>query len=246
MLEESGIQHIRTAPYNPMSNGIAERMNRTLINTVRVLLAQASLCNELWGEALLHATYLQNRVASRALNGRTPFEALFGTIPHMRGVKVFGCLAYAHIPKEKSNKLDPRAKSMILVGGPHGQTYRVFDPDKHVLHRVRHVRFNETVFPGFRVDESGENNDEAELFVENDDAASQNSEAGTDNDSGYLSALEKLFNEATTDNEQEGDTPDELPEEIDHEEPAEPDEPNEQAEEHDESRGRYPSRTRTF
>jgi hypothetical protein len=84
----------------------------------------------------------------------------------MRGVKVFGRLAYAHIPKEKSNKLDPRAKPMILVGGPHGQTYRVFDPDTHVMHRVRHVHFNETGFPGFRIDDSRENIDESELFVE--------------------------------------------------------------------------------
>jgi hypothetical protein len=78
-----------------------------------------------------------------------------------------------------------------------------------------------TVFPGFRIDDSGKNIDVTELFVENDDAASQNSEAGTDTDSGYLSALESLFNEATTDDEQEGDTPHEIPEENDPEGPGE-------------------------
>jgi transposase InsO family protein len=49
LLEESDIQHATIAPYNPISNRIAERMNKTLLNCVRMLLKQSNLCDEMWG-----------------------------------------------------------------------------------------------------------------------------------------------------------------------------------------------------
>jgi IS30 family transposase len=114
ILEESGIEFVKTVPFNPKSNGIAEKLNRTLFNTVRVLLPQENLSNELWVEAVLHATFLHNRIATRALDGRTPFEASFGRLPNMTGIKVFGCLAFGNNPHEISKKLDSRTKQMIL------------------------------------------------------------------------------------------------------------------------------------
>jgi hypothetical protein len=42
---------------------------------------------------------------------------------------------------------------MILVGGPKGRQYRVFDTNTQQVSYVRHVRFDETVFPGFHLTE---------------------------------------------------------------------------------------------
>jgi transposase InsO family protein len=47
-----------TAPYTPQHNGLAERKNRTLVDMVNAMLLNAKLPNNLWGEALLHVTFI--------------------------------------------------------------------------------------------------------------------------------------------------------------------------------------------
>ena len=59
---EHGIIHERTPPYSPQSNGIAERKNCTLTELVNVMLETAVLSKEWWGEAILTACHVLNRV----------------------------------------------------------------------------------------------------------------------------------------------------------------------------------------
>ena len=65
--EENGIIHERTAPYTPQQNGLAERKNRTLVDMVNSMLLKASLPYNLWGEALLTASHVLNRLPSRVI-----------------------------------------------------------------------------------------------------------------------------------------------------------------------------------
>jgi hypothetical protein len=153
-------------------------MNKTLLNCVRVLLKQSNLCDEMWGEAVLHATFLRNRISTRTLQGRSPFQVLFKRAPDVKGVKVFGCLAYANVPTKLRKKLDPKAKPMILVGGPHGQTYRLFDPESQRITKSRHVRFYETDFPGFSFQVRNNSRDDTvghHVSLEDDDSSSSSS-----------------------------------------------------------------------
>jgi Integrase core domain/GAG-pre-integrase domain len=50
--KQAGIAVTRSAPYTPQSNGVAERMNRTLIESVRTTLLQSGLPKSFWAEAL--------------------------------------------------------------------------------------------------------------------------------------------------------------------------------------------------
>ena len=70
--EGAGIRRHLTAPYTPQQNGVVERRNRTLMEMARSLLKHMSMPNYLWGEAIRHATYLINRVATKALSDKTP------------------------------------------------------------------------------------------------------------------------------------------------------------------------------
>jgi hypothetical protein len=79
-----------TAPYTPQHNGLAERKNRTLVDMVNAMLLNAKLPNNLWGEALLTACHIHNRVLSKKLNV-SPYEAWNGRKPNLNYFKVWGC-----------------------------------------------------------------------------------------------------------------------------------------------------------
>ena len=128
-LESAGIRHKRTIPKTPQQNGVSERMNRTLVKTVRSMLVDAKLPHEFWAEALSTAVYLRNRSPTKAVDGMTPFEAWMKKKPTVSHLRVFGCKAYAHVPKDERGKLDSKAKKCILVGyGEDTKGYRLYDP----------------------------------------------------------------------------------------------------------------------
>ena len=69
--------HQTTAPYNRAQNGVAVRMNRTLLETSLSMMAHSKVPFEFWAEAINTAVYLRNRSPTTALKGKTPFEKLF-------------------------------------------------------------------------------------------------------------------------------------------------------------------------
>ena len=74
--KDKGISRHLTAPYTPQQNGVVERRNRTLMEMTRSILKHMDVPNQYWGEAVRHATYLTNRIATRSLEGKTLYEAL--------------------------------------------------------------------------------------------------------------------------------------------------------------------------
>lgn len=105
-LKKEGVRHELTIPGNPEQNGTAERMNRTLIETLKPMLAHSKLPESFWAEALNTAVYLRNRSPTKAVSGMTPYEAWTGTKPRVDGLRVFGCQAFVHVPKEQRKKLE--------------------------------------------------------------------------------------------------------------------------------------------
>ena len=70
---EYRIIHERTPPYSPQSNEIVERKNCTLTELVNAMLETAGLSKEWWGEAILTACHILNRVPTKNKE-ITPFE----------------------------------------------------------------------------------------------------------------------------------------------------------------------------
>ena len=110
-LKCEGIRHERTIPRTPEQNGVAERMNRTLVETVRSMLSDSKLPQKFWAEALSTAVYLRNRSPAKAVRGTTPFEAWTSQKPTVGHLRVFGSDAYAHIPKRKGRYLISKQES---------------------------------------------------------------------------------------------------------------------------------------
>ncbi|KAH9764272.1 hypothetical protein KPL70_001465 [Citrus sinensis] len=112
-----GIARHRTVTYTPQQNGLAERMNRTIIERVRCMLLNANLSKGFWAEAVTTAAYLINRSPSSALGFKTPQELWSGKPPDLSNLRIFGCPAYAHL---KQGKLEPRVVKGYFLGYPEG------------------------------------------------------------------------------------------------------------------------------
>ncbi|CAI7841901.1 unnamed protein product, partial [Closterium sp. NIES-54] len=71
-LKKQGIQRKLTTAYTPQSNGVAERANRTILETARTLLIESGVSNSMWPHAVRHATLARNRVLTKVGNESWP------------------------------------------------------------------------------------------------------------------------------------------------------------------------------
>jgi hypothetical protein len=97
-----------------------------------------------WGEAVLTVVHILNRSPTRALDGKTPYEAWHDEIPAVHYFRTFGCIAHVKITRLNLKKLDDRSRKAIFVGYEvRSKVYRCYDPvDQHVI--ISHdVVFNE-------------------------------------------------------------------------------------------------------
>ncbi|GAB2275344.1 hypothetical protein Dimus_039125 [Dionaea muscipula] len=144
---ENGIQRHRTVVRTPQQNGVAERMNRTLLERVRCLMFTSNLPKGFWGEALNTAAYLINRSPNTVLNLKCPEEIWSGRQPTLNHLRTFGCLAYAH---RSEGKLEPRAVKCVFLGYQEGtKGYRLWERSSGGVKILvsRDVTFNENEFP---------------------------------------------------------------------------------------------------
>ena len=112
------------------------------------MLEHASLAKEYWGEAVMTAAFLRNRLPTRAHTSlKTPYEEWTKKKPILANVKVFGCHVYVHVPKEKRLKLDPRATLCHFLGySEHEKAYRFEDLSSGRIIISRDAKFMEDTF----------------------------------------------------------------------------------------------------
>ncbi|GJX84109.1 putative RNA-directed DNA polymerase [Tanacetum coccineum] len=126
---EHGIQHQKTPPKTPQLNGLAERMNRTLVERVKCLLSHAGLPASFWGEALNTAVHVINLTPCVPLRFDVPDRVWSGKDVSYHHLRVFGCKASVHIPKDERSKLDVKNKPCVFLG--YGQDELDPVPPKH-------------------------------------------------------------------------------------------------------------------
>ncbi|GKV24493.1 hypothetical protein SLEP1_g34100 [Rubroshorea leprosula] len=102
--ESNGIKRQLTAALTPQQNGVCERRNCTNMNMVRSLMSKSSLPKEFWPEAVNWSVHILNRSPTSPLPDLTPEEAWSGRRPAIDYLRIFGCMAYAHVPDQKRKK----------------------------------------------------------------------------------------------------------------------------------------------
>jgi len=70
------------------------------------MLNEKNLPNYFWAEMVAIVVYIMNRTPITAVHGMTPKEKFTGKKPDVSHLRVFGCIAYVHVPDGKRSKLD--------------------------------------------------------------------------------------------------------------------------------------------
>ena len=141
---QHGIRHQKTPPKTPQLNGLAERMNRTLVERVRCLLSQSLLPRSFWGEALNTVVHVLNLTPCVPLEFDVPDRIWLDNEISYDHSRVFGCKAFVHIPKDERSKLDAKTRPCVFIGyGQDELGYRFYDPVQKKLVRSRDVVFME-------------------------------------------------------------------------------------------------------
>lgn len=165
-LDSNGIIHQTSCPYTSAQNGVAERKNRHLLEVARSLMFTMNLPKTYWGDAILVAAYLINRMPLKTLNFLSPLEALKGKNEYIVPPKVFGCVCFVH--SRKSEKLDPRALKCVFIGySPTQKGYKCSHPPSRKVFVSMDVTFRESE-PYFSSTQSplqGETNKEEEMIL---------------------------------------------------------------------------------
>lgn len=174
----NGIRVETTVPYTPEQNGVSERLNRTIVEKVRAMLASSGMPKNMWGEAVYTAVYLLNRSPSVAVKRNvTPYEAWHGKKPNVANLRIFGSECYVHIPKQLRKKLDSKSEKVRLVGyAPSG--YRVWNGKRVFV--ARDVIFNEEKLGHCSATEVFSEEEDNEIVIESrasDPRSDQNQQA---------------------------------------------------------------------
>jgi len=126
----------------PKHNGVAEQLNCMLIKRVHAMMHASSLPKNLWGETVMHVTWVKNRTSTRHLGKDTPYEMLYQRKPNLENVPVWGCRVKVH--DMLGMKLDMRAHDGHWVGfDPESDGHRIYFPDRGIIGIERGVAFEQ-------------------------------------------------------------------------------------------------------
>ncbi|XP_057454807.1 uncharacterized protein LOC130746255 [Lotus japonicus] len=143
-----GIVHQRSCVSTPQQNGRVERKHQHILNIARALLFQSKLPKKMWCYFVLHVVFLMNRIPSKLLKNKSPYELLYQEAVDLEMMKVFGSLCFANNLANNRSKLDPRARKSIFLGYKQGMKgYVLMDLISQEIFISRDVIFHEHVLP---------------------------------------------------------------------------------------------------
>ncbi|CAI7854040.1 unnamed protein product [Closterium sp. NIES-53] len=144
-LAEKGIKRLVSLPYAHQQQGMAERLNRTLQNTMRKLLRGMRLPNHQWPEAMDHAVMLHNLLSSSSLpNNASPHLLWTGKQGSTKMLRVFGCMVQYQPPSARAGRFSQRAQWGLHLGiEKNYNAWKIFDVHSKETVAARDVIFYE-------------------------------------------------------------------------------------------------------
>jgi len=116
-LYEIGVHQEYSDTKMAFQNGLAEVIGEKLVSMVRAMLVRSGVPMEYWSWAVMHATWIHNRVPLRRQQGRTtPIAELTGQRPNLSRARIFGCEGWVAIRYTTKAKLSRRAERAVHLG----------------------------------------------------------------------------------------------------------------------------------
>ncbi|SCZ89698.1 BZ3500_MvSof-1268-A1-R1_Chr1-3g01520 [Microbotryum saponariae] len=155
-----GTRRQYSIPRTPQQNGRAERVNRSIVEGVLALLADAHLPKSFWEEAAAYFVYCKNLCEHSALDKATPNFAWQGDRTNASALHPFGCTAWLTVAPELRSKLDPKAVRVLFTGYDlASKAFRFYDMTTKKISLGRNARFLDNEFPGLRSDSTEQDAD---------------------------------------------------------------------------------------
>ena len=146
LCKDIGIKRELSVRYNPQQNGIAKRKNNSIRKAMKAVIHDHNLPIFLWEEASNNFFYVRNKIPQRILGDKNHEQAVTGLKPKVSHLRIFSCLVYIHVPKEKWTKLEPSGKKGTFVGyREYSKDYRIYIPGQHQIDVSHHVTFDEDI-----------------------------------------------------------------------------------------------------
>ena len=130
-----------TSPYSPSQNGIAERLNKYLIERLISVCKAKRLPLFLWPYLLQGIAHIKNRLYNSVIK-KTLFEALCGKLPIIDYIRILSSLTYV-LKNKRAHKLADKSDRGILVGFESSNNYLVYLPSKRAVISSKNVLIKE-------------------------------------------------------------------------------------------------------
>ncbi|GJY48422.1 retrovirus-related pol polyprotein from transposon TNT 1-94 [Tanacetum coccineum] len=142
--EQKGIKREFSIVRTPQQNGVAERRNRTLIETARTMLPDSKLPTTFWAKAVSTACYVQNRVLVVKPHNKTPYELFRGRTPALSFMRPFGCHVTILNTLDYLDKFDKKSDEGFFIGySMNSKAFRVYNIRTRKVEENLHIRFLE-------------------------------------------------------------------------------------------------------
>lgn len=139
LYNEQGIILETTCPHTPQQNGVVERKHRHLLETARALRFEANLPKRFWDECVMTAAYIINRLLSKIIDNKTPFEVLFKEKPDYEHI--------LEIPTQWETN-SKKGEAWGIFGLPTGNKgVKLYNIKHNKIMLSRDVKFVENIFP---------------------------------------------------------------------------------------------------
>nr|CCA17754.1 putative polyprotein [Albugo laibachii Nc14]CCA27781.1 putative polyprotein [Albugo laibachii Nc14] len=126
--QRNGKVHHTTTLFSPQQNGLAEEMNRKLMESARAMMEHKNVENERWAEAMNTIAYIKNSVPNSIRPYTTPMKICFKAKPDLSHLDLLKSTGFAHIVKSNRSKLDAKVYPCLFLGfAEDSKAYRVFN-----------------------------------------------------------------------------------------------------------------------
>nr|GEW60829.1 hypothetical protein [Tanacetum cinerariifolium] len=143
--EMNGILRQFSVARTPQQNEVAKRMNRTLIEAARAMLANSKLSTTFRAEAVNIACYVQNKVLVVKPYNKTSYKLFHNRTPTLSFMRPFGCPVTILNTIDHLGKFDGKADEGFFVGySLNSKAFRVFNSRTRIVEENFHIKFSES------------------------------------------------------------------------------------------------------